>query len=107
VIRASSAGVIPGRVPSCSSASAWLSRRRFDAVSSGSPGRYTARCQQSGGASWLNVTDATGPGDHRPLITEEDGPLYGYHVDDLPLAQADLVADATAAVRTWTASRSG
>jgi hypothetical protein len=71
------------------------------------PGRYAARCQQSDGASWLNVTNATGPGDHRPLITEEDGPLYGYHVDDLPLAQDDLVADATAAERTWTASRPG
>ncbi|MGH3153928.1 MAG: DUF3089 domain-containing protein, partial [Streptosporangiaceae bacterium] len=28
------------------------------------PGLYTARCQQNDGASWLNVTKATGPADH-------------------------------------------
>lgn len=64
------------------------------------PGRYTARCQQGDGATWLNVTKATGPGDHRPVITEEDGPLYGYHVDDVPLAQDNLIADTSAAERT-------
>jgi hypothetical protein len=66
------------------------------------PGLYTARCEQSDGASWLNVTKATGPADHRPTITEEDGPLYGYHIWDLGLAQDNLVSDVAAAEITWT-----
>jgi hypothetical protein len=66
------------------------------------PGLYTARCEQSDGASWLNVTKATGPADHRPTVTESGGPAYGYHVWDLSLAQDNLVSDVTAAEITWT-----
>jgi Protein of unknown function (DUF3089) len=66
------------------------------------PGLYTAHCEQSDGASWLNVTKATGPADHRPTVTEEDGPAYGYHVWDLSLAQDNLVSDVAAAEITWT-----
>ncbi len=53
-----------------------------------SPGLYTARCERSDGASWLNVSKATGPADHRPTVTENLGPAYGYHAFDLGLAQA-------------------
>jgi Protein of unknown function (DUF3089) len=66
------------------------------------PGLYTARCERSDGASWLNVTKATGPADHRPTVTEEGGPTYGYHVWDLSLAQHNLVSDVAAAEITWT-----
>jgi hypothetical protein len=66
------------------------------------PGLYTARCEQSDGASWLNVTKATGPADHRPTVTETGGPAYGYHVWDLSLAQDNLVSDVAAAEITWT-----
>jgi hypothetical protein len=66
------------------------------------PGLYTARCEQSDGASWLNVTKATGLADHRPTVTENDGPAYGYHVWDLSLAQDNLVSDVAAAEITWT-----
>jgi hypothetical protein len=66
------------------------------------PGLYTARCEQSDGASWLNVTKATGPADHRPTVTEDLGPAYGYHVWDLGLAQDNLVSDVAAAEITWT-----
>jgi hypothetical protein len=66
------------------------------------PGLYTARCEQSDGASWLNVTKATGPADHRPTVTENLGPAYGYHVWDLGLAQDNLVSDVAAAEITWT-----
>ena len=66
------------------------------------PGLYTARCEQSDGASWLNVTKATGPADHRPTVTEDGGPAYGYHVWDLGLAQDNLVSDVAAAEITWT-----
>ena len=61
-----------------------------------------ARCEQSDGASWLNVTKATGPADHRPTVTEKGGPTYGYHVWDLGLAQDNLVSDVAAAEITWT-----
>ena len=66
------------------------------------PGLYTARCEQSDGATWLNVTKATGPSDHRPTVTETGGPVYGYHVSDLSLAQDNLVSDVAAAEITWT-----
>jgi hypothetical protein len=66
------------------------------------PGLYTARCEHSDGASWLNVTKATGPADHRPTVTEDLGPAYGYHVWDLGLAQDNLVSDVAAAEMTWT-----
>jgi hypothetical protein len=66
------------------------------------PGLYTARCEQSDGASWLNVTKATGPSDHRPTVTEQPGPAWGYHVSDLSLAQDNLVSDVAAAEVTWT-----
>jgi len=66
------------------------------------PGLYTARCEQSDGASWLNVTKATGPADHRPTVTEKGGSAYGYHIWDLSLAQDNLVSDVAAAEITWT-----
>ncbi len=66
------------------------------------PGLYTARCEHSDGASWLNVTKATGPADHRPTVTQNGGPAYGYHVWDLSLAQDNLVSDVAAAEATWT-----
>lgn len=66
------------------------------------PGLYTARCERSDGASWLNVSKATGPADHRPTVTEKGGPAYGYHVWDLSLAQDNLVSDVAAAEITWT-----
>jgi Protein of unknown function (DUF3089) len=66
------------------------------------PGLYTARCEQSDGATWLNVTKATGPADHRPTVTEDLGPDWGYHVWDLGLAQDNLVTDVASAEITWT-----
>ena len=66
------------------------------------PGLYTARCEQSDGASWLNVTKATGPADPRPIVTEDLGPAWGYHLYDLGLAQDNLVSDVAAAEITWT-----
>ena len=66
------------------------------------PGLYTARCEQGDGASWLNVSKATGPADHRPTVDEQGGPTFGYHVWDLSLAQDNLVSDIAAAEITWT-----
>jgi hypothetical protein len=65
------------------------------------PGLYTSRCEQKDGASWLDVSKATGRSDHRPTVSEEDGPLFGYHVWDLSLAQGNLVNDVAASESTW------
>ena len=57
------------------------------------PGQYTAQCQQSGGASWLQVTATPAPGDPRPPVTTSLGPAWGYHQDDVNLSLGNLVAD--------------
>jgi hypothetical protein len=57
------------------------------------PGLYQARCETSTGATWLNVTATPGAKDVRPLVTEEDGPDWGYHIDDVSLTLGNLVAD--------------
>jgi hypothetical protein len=57
------------------------------------PGLYTARCQQGGGASWLQVTATAVPGDPRPTVSAALGPLWGYHLADVNLALGNLVAD--------------
>jgi hypothetical protein len=71
------------------------------------PGLYRARCERGGGASWLQVTKATGAGDRRPLLSEQAGPDWGYHQDDVNLALGNLVADVAAAERTWSAAHPG
>jgi pimeloyl-ACP methyl ester carboxylesterase len=65
------------------------------------PGLYNARCEQAGGASWLDVTKATGASDHRPTVTEHDGPLWGYHADDVNLALGNLLSDVAAVEARW------
>ncbi len=55
------------------------------------PSLYTAQCEDSQGASWLQVTAA--PGDPRPVVKATLGPDWGYHGDDVNLALGDLVAD--------------
>jgi hypothetical protein len=57
------------------------------------PGLYTAQCQQSGGASWLQVTAAPAAGDPRPTVSASLGPTWGYHRDDVNLALGNLVTD--------------
>jgi len=57
------------------------------------PGLYTAQCEHAGGASWLQVTATAAPGDPRPEVSATQGPLWGYHVDDVNLALGNLVAD--------------
>lgn len=65
------------------------------------PGLYGATCEQRDGATWLNVTKATGPSDDRPRVRETgQGSLtaaWGYHIYDVNLALGDLVGDVAAA----------
>jgi len=57
------------------------------------PGLYTAQCQQSGGASWLQVTATPAAGDPRPTVSTPLGPAWGYHLDDVNLSLGNLVVD--------------
>jgi hypothetical protein len=57
------------------------------------PDHYTARCQSSGGATWLQVTPTSDSPDPRPVVTASLGPDWGYHADDVNLALGNLVAD--------------
>jgi hypothetical protein len=65
------------------------------------PGLFKATCEHGDGASWLQVTQATGPSGHQPVITEQPSAAYGYHVFDVNLALGDLVTDVAAAESTW------
>jgi Protein of unknown function (DUF3089) len=57
------------------------------------PGLYTATCETSDGATWLQVTPSTTTGDPRPTVTATRGPVWGYHVDDVNLSLGNLVFD--------------
>ena len=65
------------------------------------PNLYSARCESAGGASYLQVVKSSGPSDHRRLVTETDGPDWGYHPYDVNLALGNLVADTARAEATW------
>lgn len=65
------------------------------------PGLYSARCETAGGASWLEVRKATGSSDRRPVVTEQDGPQWGYHPYDVNLALGNLVSDVAGAEQGW------
>ena len=53
------------------------------------PNRFTARCRNEGGASWLHVTPV--PGDPRMTVNQTLGPAWGLHLYDVNLALGDLV----------------
>jgi hypothetical protein len=55
------------------------------------PGEYSARCESSGDASWLQVTRIGPRGDHQPLLSDLDDRALGLHVLDLNIALGNLV----------------
>jgi DUF3089 family protein len=57
------------------------------------PDLYTATCQSSGGATWLQINAAVVAGDPRPKVTASLGPNWGYHLNDVNLALGNLVFD--------------
>ena len=57
------------------------------------PDLYSASCQSTGGATWLQVNDVGPASDRRPLITETLGPTWGFHLYDVNLALGNLVGD--------------
>ena len=57
------------------------------------PQMYTAQCKQQGNAGWLQVHRILPPTqDFRPSATNE-GPVWGYHLDDVNLTLGNLVLD--------------
>jgi hypothetical protein len=57
------------------------------------PQLYTAQCKQQDGAGWLQVRRILPPTqDFRPLVSDE-GPISGFHVDDVNLALGNLILD--------------
>ena len=55
------------------------------------PGLYTAHCESSGGANWLQVDTTSIPGDQRPVVSDTLGPTWGLHLYDVSLALGNLV----------------
>ncbi|HUZ81554.1 MAG TPA: DUF3089 domain-containing protein [Gaiellaceae bacterium] len=55
------------------------------------PHAYTARCESSGNATWLQVTHAGGGADRRPSLTRLRDAALGLHVLDVTIALGNLV----------------
>jgi Protein of unknown function (DUF3089) len=54
------------------------------------PGRYTAQCTSSGGATWLQIRPVAG--DARPTVAQTIGPTWGLHLYDFNLPLGNLVS---------------
>ena len=63
-------------------------------------GGYSARCETSGNASWLQITH-TGSSDKRPLLTRFQQPILGLHILDLNIALGNLVKLVTAQAASY------
>lgn len=66
-------------------------------------GEYTATCEQAGGATWLQVSRASSPDQRPAVLSEPEGPNWGYHPYDVNLALGNLVSDVAASEKTWAA----
>ena len=55
------------------------------------PAEYTASCESSGNATWLQVTHTPGSPDQRPLLGELVDPTLGLHILDVNIALGNLV----------------
>jgi len=55
------------------------------------PGLYTAHCESSDGANWLQVDATNIAGDQRPVVTQTLGPTWGLHLADVNIALGNLV----------------
>jgi Protein of unknown function (DUF3089) len=68
------------------------------------PGLYSAACESRGGATWLQVSDVAGPGDKRPIVSQQLGPTWGYHADDVGLTLGNLIQDIAGEEAAWVAA---
>jgi hypothetical protein len=65
--------------------------QREDAVRHRIPGEFSAHCQTSGGATWLQIDRTKSATDHRPGVSNVGNPLWGLHVLDVNIALGNLV----------------
>ena len=55
------------------------------------PGEYTARCESSGNATWLQISPKAGGAARGRLLTQLETPVLGLHVLDVNIALGNLV----------------
>jgi hypothetical protein len=73
------------------------------------PELYSARCQQGGGATWLQVTSLSGASHARPVVTERivgnfgggSGAAWGYHSYEYGLTLGNLLQDISGEETAW------
>jgi hypothetical protein len=74
------------------------------------PGLYSATCEQSGGASWLQITSLAGTSHTRPVVSEygvsaaDTGPAWGLHGYEYGLTLGNLLQDVTGEEAAWESS---
>ena len=78
------------------------------------PGLYSARCEQGGGATWLQVTSLAGTSRTRPVVDEDPvdgvvdtGPVWGYHGFEYNLALGNLLDDVAGQEAAWNSRHGG
>ncbi len=69
------------------------------------PDLYRGQCEDSAGASWLQVSAPIHAGDRRPLGTETLGPTWGLHLVDVNIALGNLVSLVGHEGRAYTGKR--
>jgi hypothetical protein len=57
------------------------------------PQLYSAQCMTRGGAAWLQVERIAQPRRDPGLGITNEGPMWGYHIDDVNLGLGNLVLD--------------
>ena len=68
---------------------------------------YTATCQSSGDATWLEADRVATPGDKRPSITlTANSPMWGFHSADVNLPLGNLLSDVQAQEAAYQAAAS-
>ncbi len=55
------------------------------------PAEYSAHCQSTGGATWLQIDRTGGTSDRRPGVVRPLNPAWGLHVVDVNIALGNLV----------------
>jgi hypothetical protein len=55
------------------------------------PNEYSAHCESSGGATWLQLDRTSGAADKRPAVRVAQAPQWGQHVVDVNIALGNLV----------------
>jgi hypothetical protein len=74
------------------------------------PRLYSARCEQGGGAAWLQVTSLAGTSRTRPVVNPDkvvgnygggSGPAWGYHSYEYGLTLGNLLQDIAGEETAW------